>query len=34
MCGYFCTGFIDSMLAGKILIDYTGFFLLYDVLKK
>ena len=23
MCGYFCIGFIDFMLADKTLIDYT-----------
>ena len=26
MCGYFCIGFIDFMLAGKILIEYTNLF--------
>ena len=26
MCGYFCTGFIDFMLNGKMLLDYTNFF--------
>ena len=26
MCGYFCTGFIDSMLKGKSLLDYTNLF--------
>ena len=26
MCGYFCTGFIDFMLAGKTLTDYTNMF--------
>ena len=26
MCGYFCTGFIDFMLAGKTLIDFTNLF--------
>ena len=26
MCGYFCIGFIDFVLAGKTLIDYTGLF--------
>ena len=26
MCGYFCTGFIDFMLVGKTLIDYTNLF--------
>ena len=30
MCGYFCIGFIDFMLAGKSLIDFTGLFSLYD----
>ena len=26
MCGYFCIGFIDSMLKGKKLLDYTNSF--------
>ena len=26
MCGYFCIGFIDFMLAGKNLTDYTSLF--------
>ena len=26
MCGYFCTGFIDFMLAGKKLTDFSRFF--------
>ena len=26
MCGYFCIGFIDFMLAGKKLADCTSFF--------
>ena len=26
MCGYFCIGFIDFMLKGKILLDYTNLF--------
>ena len=26
MCGYFCTGFIDFMLAGKKLTDFTNLF--------
>ena len=26
MCGYFCIGFIDFMLAGKIFTDYTNLF--------
>ena len=30
MCGYFCVGFIDFMLAGKTLIDYTSLFSPYD----
>ena len=26
MCGYFCIGFIDFMLKGKILLDYKKLF--------
>ena len=26
MCGYFCIGFIDFMLKGKILLEYTNLF--------
>ena len=26
MCGHFCIGFIDFMLAGKTLIDFTNLF--------
>ena len=26
MCGYFCIDFIDFMLAGKTLTDFTIFF--------
>ena len=26
MCGYFCTGFIDFMLAEKTLTEYTNLF--------
>ena len=26
MCGYFCNGFIDFMLEGKILTEYTNLF--------
>ena len=26
MCGYFCIGFIDSMLAKKTLTDFTNLF--------
>ena len=26
MCGYFCIGFINFMLAGKILIEFTDLF--------
>ena len=31
MCGYFCIGFIDFMLVGKKLTDYTNFFSPYDL---
>ena len=31
MCGYFCIGFIDFTLEGKILIDYTNLFSPYDL---
>ena len=27
MCGYFCIGFIDFMLAGKTLTEYKNHFL-------
>ena len=30
MCGYFCTGFINFMLTGKTLTDFTRFFSPYD----
>ena len=30
MCGYFCIEFIDFMLAGKTLTDYTNLFSPYD----
>ena len=33
MCGYYCIGFIDFMLAGKILTDYTSFFSPHDFKK-
>ena len=26
LCGYFCTGFIDIMLDGKSLTDFTNLF--------
>ena len=26
MCGYFCIGFIDFMLAGKTLAEFTNLF--------
>ena len=26
MCGYFCIGFIDFMLAGKTLTEFTNLF--------
>ena len=31
MCGYFCIGFIDFMLNGKSLLDYTNLFLLTNM---
>ena len=34
MCGYFCIGFIDFMLAGKKLTDYTNMFSPYDFKNK
>ena len=33
MCGYLCIGFIDFMLVGKSLIDFTGLFSPYDFKK-
>ena len=30
MCGYFCIGFIDFMLGGKKLTDFTSLFSPYD----
>ena len=30
MCGYFCTGLIDFMLAGKKLTDFTSLFSPFD----
>ena len=33
MCGYFCTGFINFMFAGRSLIDFTGLFSPYDFKK-
>ena len=30
MCGYFCIGFIDFMLAGTKLSDFTSMFFPYD----
>ena len=33
MCGYFCIVFIDFMLAGKKLTDYTNLFSPYDFKK-
>ena len=33
MCGYFCIGFIDFMLAGKTLIDFTSLFSPYHLKK-
>ena len=34
MGGYSCIGFIDFMLAGKTLIDYTSLFSPYDLKNK
>ena len=34
MCGYFCIGFCDYMLANKSLIDFTSLFSPYDFKKK
>ena len=31
MGGYFCIGFIDLMLKGKSLLDYTNLFLLANM---
>ena len=33
MCGYFCIGFINFMLKGKSLIEYTNLFSPYDFRK-
>ena len=33
MCGYFCIGFIDFMLADQKLTDYTSLFCPYDFKK-
>ena len=33
MCGYFCIRFVDFMLAGKKLTDYTNLFSPYDFKK-
>ena len=33
MCGYFCIGFIDFMLASKNLVDFTSLFSSYDLKK-
>ena len=33
MCGYFCIGFIDFMLAGKRLTNFMSMFPLYDFKK-
>ena len=30
ICGYFCIGFIDFMLAGKKLTDFMSMFSLYN----
>ena len=33
MCGFYCIIFIEYMLAGKNLLDYTNFFLQNDYKK-
>ena len=33
MCGFYCIAFIEYMLAGKTLLDYTKFFSLNDYKK-
>ena len=33
MCGYFCVVFIDFMLAGKKLVDYTNLISPHDFKK-
>ena len=33
MCGYFLIRFIDFMLAGKALVDFTSMFFPYDLKK-
>ena len=33
MCGYFCVGFIDFMLAGKNLTEFTNLFSLKNLKK-
>ena len=33
MCGYFCIGFIDFMLAGKKLTDFPSLFSPHDIEK-
>ena len=34
ICGYFCIGFIDFMLAGKKWTDFTNLFSPHDFKKK
>ena len=34
ICGFFCVGFIDFMLAGKKLTDYINLFSPHDFKKK
>ena len=34
MCGYFCIGFIDFILAGKKLTDFMNLFSPYEFFKK
>ena len=30
MCGYFCIGFIDFIVKGKSILDYTNLFFSID----
>ena len=33
MCGFYCIAFIENVLSGKALLDYTNFFPLNDFKK-
>ena len=34
MCEYYCIGFIDLLLKGHILLDYTNLYEIYTNMKK